>query len=51
MISHVKDSTVSSGFGESISPPRGKSCVVIMSFFYRSEKNIKIATIALLYRS
>ena len=43
LISNIKDSIVCSCFGQSISHSRGESCVVIVSFFYRSEKNIKIS--------
>ena len=43
LISNIKGSIVCSCFGQNISHSRGESCVVIVSFFYRSEKNIKIS--------
>jgi len=38
LISNVKDSTVCSGFWESISHSRWKPCIVVMGIFYRSDK-------------
>ena len=43
LISNIKNSIVCSCFGQSISHSRGEPCVVIMGFFNRSEKNIKIS--------
>ena len=42
LISNIKNSIVCSCFGQSISHSRGKPCVVIMGFFYRSEKTLKL---------
>ena len=38
LISNIKNSIVCSCFGQNISHSRGKPCVAIMGFFYRSEK-------------
>ena len=44
LISKTKNSIVCSCFGQNIHHSRGKPCVVIMGFFYRSEKKpIKIS--------
>ena len=43
LISNVKDSIVCSVLWDGQSPSRGKSSVLIMSFFYRSEKSIKVS--------
>ena len=42
LISNIKGSIVCSCFGQSISHSREESCVVIVSFFYRSEKTLKL---------
>ena len=43
LISNVKNSIVCSCFGQSISHSRGKPCVAIMGFFYRSlKKRLKL---------
>ena len=44
LISNAKDSIVCSVLWDGQSPSRGKSSVVIMSFFYRSEKSIEISS-------
>ena len=44
MISNAKDSLVCSVLWDGQSPSRGKSSVVMMSFFYRSEKSIAVSS-------
>lgn len=44
MISNAKDSIVCSVLWDGQSPSRGKSSVVMMSFFYRSEKSIAVSS-------
>lgn len=44
LISNVKDSIVCSVLWDGQSPSRGKSSVVIVSFFYRSEKSIEVSS-------
>ena len=50
-MANIKDSIVCSCCKQSISHSRGKPCVVIMGFFYRSEKkNIKISRKKLVFK-
>ena len=50
LISNIKNSIVCSCFGQSISHFRGKLRVVVMDFFYRSEKNITIIREKLVFK-
>ena len=50
LVSNIENSIVSSCFGQGISHSRGEPSVVIMGFFNRSEKNIKISRKKLVFK-